>query len=422
MLDGEGNDLRELILREVRVRRRLVRKAEEWSGLLPESLEQAAAVFQGALGEDRVVALRQALGLPAASDADRPIQAQLAAPRPNDALPVVYRRLFSDQALEAGDLLTGRQTEVERVRAALRGTHGGILRTAALLGLHEAGVGAAANAAIRGMRGDRVRRIDLDGPVTVREVDEWFDPGDRDRVFVVSGLRWLFSMRAGGFEPLRRFIHEVMNDGGRNAWLMIADVAVWRYAARLAPLDSAFEVAVELGAMDVEELSTAILSRHAMSGYDLQFEADDDLGWQLQNLLLRVSDREARQREAWFRTLHEASAGVMHDALRLWMASIRVVDDKGSVIHIGSVERPPVARLGGMSEDVHLTLLQVLRQGWMSADLYAGLFRVDREDARAHLGALAHRGLLVVEDGHYRVATHLRAPIWRVLQARGWAA
>jgi hypothetical protein len=421
ILDGGGTDLRRLFVGDGRVRSRLFLRAEEWTGWLPESVEQVMAVLNRALGEDRVEGVRQTLGLPATLSSDRPLQAQLAEPRPHPELPVVYRRLFSDQALETGDLLTGRQPEIERVRSALLGSAGGNMRNAALVGFHEAGVLAVANAALRGMDATRIRRIDLSSSVTVQEVDGWFADEVRDRTVVLSGLKWLFAMRHGGAEPLRKFVQHVMDDHGSNAWLVLADRSVWSYASRIAPLDCAFEGPVSVGPLDVEDLSEALLARHAMSGYELDIEAGDDLGWQIQKLLLRGADRDARHREAWFRTLHEASAGVMHDALRLWVTAIRSVDDQTGTVRIGPVERPPVARLGALSDEIHLTLLQVLRQGWMSVDLYTTLFRVEPGPARAHLGALTHLGLLVQDDDHYRLASHLRAPVSRVLQARGWS-
>ena len=43
-------------------------------------------------------------------------------------LPVVFKRLFSDAALEAGDLLTGREREVDDVRRILLGEAPGVPR------------------------------------------------------------------------------------------------------------------------------------------------------------------------------------------------------------------------------------------------------------------------------------------------------
>jgi Kef-type K+ transport system membrane component KefB len=421
ILDGGGADLTRLFSRNDRVARRLALRAEAWKGWLPDSAEQLVAGVVRALGEDRVEGVRQGLGLPAELSSEKPLQTLLAAPRVPRELPVVYRRLFSDQALEAGDLLTGRQRQIGRVRASLLGASGS-MRNAALVGVHDAGVRAVANAALRGVPTARIRQFALSRPATVADVEAWFTGEMRDQIAVLSGLKWLFVMRPGGAAPLQLFIERVMNDSGSNAWLVIGERSVWTYASRVAPLAYAFDTPVSVGALDVEDLSGALLARHAMSGYELDIEAGDDLSWQVQNFLLRGSDREARQRDAWFHTLHEASAGVMHDALRLWIASIQSVDDSTGTIRIGPVERPPLARLGALSDEVHLTLLQVTRQGWMTVELFSTLFGVERSFARAHLGSLTHLGVLVNRGEHYDLATHLRTPILRVLENRGWSA
>ena len=51
-----------------------------------------------------------------------------------DRLPLVYRRLFSDRALEAGDLLSGRETEFDTALDTLRGRSGASYRSVALVG------------------------------------------------------------------------------------------------------------------------------------------------------------------------------------------------------------------------------------------------------------------------------------------------
>jgi hypothetical protein len=177
---------------------------------------------------------------------------------------------------------------------------------------------------------------------------------------------------------------------------------------------------VPLGPLSVDHLERAILSRHAMSGYGVIFDGELDLGWQVGNLLLGARDVARRRRAAWFRTLHSASAGVLSDALRLWMASIRSVDDGSERIELGPVPRPPLTRLGLLPEEDLVTLLETTRQGWIVPDQHARLFRQPLQRSEAHLAHLAQLGLLVEEGGVARIAPHLRGPLHQVLSRRGW--
>lgn len=417
VFEGRLSDLRAL-LRDTEVRARLVRRADQWRGLLPQLGARGMERVVSMLGAERMEAARAALGLP--EPAERPDREVFSAPRSQIALPTVYRRLFSDQALEAGDLLTGREADIAAVREALEqtGTH----RVAAVVGPDDVGVAAVANAALRGLEGTNIRRIVRTAPASEEEVAAWFEEAEPDQVTVIFGLRWLFEMRPGGFAPLRRFVDGIVADRGRSRWLIAADRCVWAYASRAAAMEDAIPSVISLRPLEAEELATAILSRHSMSGYDIEFRGKEDLGWKIEHFFARDRKTENPGQIAWFRTLHATSSGIMHDALRLWMASVEEVDDEAGILRMGRVPSPPMTRLAGLPEEILLTLLQCLRQGWLTDELLAGQLRVERGFATARLSAMAHQGLLVEVDGRYRIATHLRSPIERVLRDRGWAS
>ena len=414
---GEIGDLRSVWLREVRIGQ-LARSAETWSGWLPTLWGRSVDVARRALGEERLEAARATLGLPPPAER-RDQRTAFAPPEPAVAVPVVYRRLFSDLPLEAGDLLAGRSAELDKLRAAL--VREGPLRVAAVVGTDHQSASALATAAARGEFAG-VIRLDARAPADLSTVADWLEQAARVRrhVVIVEGLYWLFERRPGGMVPLERLIDGMIADAGRNAWLLVSDSDVWDFLGRATALHDATSTVVSLSSLTEEELERAVLARHAMSGYEVRFDADEDLGWQLQHVLLRGEDRERRRRHAWFRTLHNASAGMLQDALRLWMAAIVEVDDRRELVRIGTVPRPPVTRLHALPEDIQLTLLETSRQGWTSAEAHARLFQIPPQGARAHLANLHHLGLLVADGEIHRIAPHLRGAVHRVLRWRGW--
>lgn len=417
ILDGRVGELRAVWLRDVGIGQ-IARRAEAWRGWWPEARATAEDFARRAMGEERIEAVRARLGLrPTLEQRDQ--RAAFAPPEPLVAVPVVYRRLFSDLPLEAGDVVSGRQTELERLQIAL--STPSPLRTAAVVGVDAHSAAALVSAAIRGAFPGALR-LEAKAPVDTATVDAWLarvGAGDGE-VVVVECLHWLFERRPGGLAPLERLIDGVLADGGRHPWVWVADSAVWAHLSRASALADATGTLVELDALSVDELERAVLSRHAMSGYEIEFDADDDLGWQLQHVLLGGEDRERRRRQAWFRTLHSASAGVLQDALRLWMAAIRQVDDEQERVRIGAVPRPPLTRLAQLPEEVLLTLVETGRQGWMVHEQHARLFRTTPGAALAHLTALVHQGLLVRDGEVLKLAPHLRGSIHRVLARKGW--
>ncbi|MCB9677576.1 MAG: hypothetical protein H6737_20890 [Alphaproteobacteria bacterium] len=417
VFDGRITDLRHTLLRQLHTQRGFFDRAGSLSELVSSASEQVTDGLSQTLGDERIAALRYRLGLKETVQVANP--EAFAEPLTIARLPTVYRRLFSDHALEAGDLLTGRDLEYAEALAALRPGGPGVFRSVALVGQDSIGRRALASALVRGLGTGRVTRRSPTAPLNVADVDRWFteDPGG---VVILEGLQHLFEVRPGGFEPLRRFVRGVVDDDGRTAWIVLVDLPVWHFAVRSAGVDTVFAQAIRMRPLTAEELEVALIGRHSMSGYGLRFESSQDLAWQIQDFLSRTEDAGLRHQKTWFRTLHMASGGILHDALQLWMASVLDVDETDALMRMGPVPQPPISRLRRLPEPTLLALRQVACQGWCTPDLYAGQFRVSREEARTQLAALTHAGLLVVEDGRHVLAPHLAAPIVSVLSARGW--
>ncbi len=412
IVDGRASEVR-LRLRAAAGRR--LREASRISGQLQGVRAELARVTAAIIGAERLDAARVALGLPDTRRAAMADTERFAPPQSRAEIPLVYRRLFSEQALEVGDLLTGRHSELARCRAAL--AVGSRLRAVAVIGVNGVGKGAVVNALARTTEAKRVHRIELTRPTSVQEVATWFDHPDGGHLTVIQGVRWLVAARPGGLDPIRRLVDGVLADGGRNAWVIAADRAVWRHVERIVPLADSFPEVIVLDPLTRDELESAILARHAMSGYELNFS--EDLDWR--HLLSRGrAQAPERRRARWFDQLHRATGGVVNDALRLWMAAILKVDDaKGSVVS-GPVPRTPDQDIEALPDDTLLTLRQICTHGWTDPTLHAAQFRVSSRDAAAHLAHLEHNRLVEQTEGVYRVAEHLQGAVQRVLARRGW--
>ena len=122
------------------------------------------------------------------------------------------------------------------------------------------------------------------------------------------------------------------------------------------------------------------------------------------------------------KAIEQLSRGLLTDALRLWMASIvRVDEDKGHVV-LGEIPEGPLDALRQLPDHDLLTLRLISRQGEMSVTTHAWLFRNSEVSSEAHLGHLAHLGLLRRGKVGYAVASHLNGAVSRVLEERGWDA
>ena len=420
LLEGVPSRTRIEALRRSVAGRRILQRAES----LPEQLAEVARYAQGwtleLLGEERARRWRRVLGLPAARRV--PGRQAFAPPRPRVQLPLVYERLFTPDTLEAGDVLIGRGAEVARAAEVLGSERR--LRAVALVGPDGVGKGAVSRAIERSRSWRKVQRIVFDGPGSVEQVERLFEQPARGTLRVVEGLHWLVAMRPGGFEPLRRFVEGVLAGGAQCGWLVHADPLVWRYAGRIAPLQEAFGEVLWLRPLDQEELTSALLARHALSGFTLSFGKGAP-GGRLEQGLGRLLERWTPPSRRYFRELHQASGGLVRDALRLWLASIDEVDERQDIVHMGPLPPSPASALRRLPEEQLLELYLTARQGWIDPDVLAWQLRVPRRSAEARLLRLADEGILEQvgepEQEIFRVAVHLRGALARVLGERGWA-
>jgi Kef-type K+ transport system membrane component KefB len=388
-----------------------------------QAMEQLGQVLTVALGPRSLAKARTLLGLrdPDADSGRRPVT--FAPPVEKVPIPTVYRRLFSDQGLEGGDLLAGRDADVERVRRTLTG-RGKASRTVAVVGVAGIGNAAVINTLLRGLPEQvRIHRIRLDACTSAEQVEERILApmrASRGDIAVVEGFHWLFSIRPGGFAPLRALVDGVIEDRGRNGWLISTERPVWSYTKRVLPLEDIFCERFDLGALSVEELRNTLLLRHTMSGYRLHFQRPPGhIGWWFQELITRKSAEEELHERHFFERLHQATGGILSDALRLWLASVDGVGSSTDTITIGALPEPPLEPLRKLPLDDLITLRQLARQGRITAEDHAQQFRTEPTWSAGLLTRLEHSGLLQrVDECCYRLAPELAGAIHQVLRER----
>jgi Kef-type K+ transport system membrane component KefB len=394
---------------------RMIEKAER----LPR-LERLKGQLRGGLralfGEERLERWSERLGLTGSLPTEELTAGSFAAPDVAADLPLVYRRLFAADTMEAGDVLTGRDEEIRRAEAVLSSEVKGRLRSVALVGVDGVGKAAVSSAIVRSRRWKNVKRVVFTAPVSVEDVDAIFQDAPEGQLVVVDGLHWMLSMAPGGFDPLRRFVKGIIEEGGRRRWLAHGAVLFWNFASTVAPLRDAFPETIRLDPLSEPELQAAVIARHRLSGFEHSFDRGD--GSPIEGLFARSATRIRRPYDQYFHELHDATGGLVRDALRLWLASIRGIED--DIVHVGPIPASPYARVRRLPDDILVNLYQIAREGWIDAAGQARLFRLDVNTAQAQLSRLAHLGLLDEREGTFVIAVHLRGVLGRIFAERGW--
>ncbi|MGB0680837.1 MAG: hypothetical protein ACPGUV_14395, partial [Polyangiales bacterium] len=257
-------------LRRAALGQRLRQRAEALPARLHVARKHARMLLGLWLGEARVEAWRRSLGLPDATAAAGPLDFAPAAVA--ECIPLVYRRLFAADTLEAADVLTGRDVDITRARSLLSAAPKSRQPALALIGPDGVGKASVAHAIVRSGTWKELRRVDLRAPVEVAEVQRWFGRGVEGSLCMLDGFHWLLN-GAEGFAPLHAFVAALGHSRGRQAWLLSADPLVWRYACQVAPLAAVVPQTLTLAPLGESELEAAVLARHSLSGLGLQFSA-----------------------------------------------------------------------------------------------------------------------------------------------------
>lgn len=391
------------------------RPAKFWSEL-GRWAESAQALGQSSgrrlraqIGEGRVANARRVLGL-REEVIDVHLSDEAAAfepPMEKVHLPPYYRRLFAGQATWVGDALEAQTDRMDLARRVLAGSQRGVLRTVAVVGAEGSGRRALLSSLTRGDRFGQLRSIAFTEPVGAQEVQIGLQELGQGQLVVVTGLSWLVSAGEGGFEGLRTLVDGVLADEGRNAFLIEADVLVWRWACSIAPMADLFACHVEVPQLDPRNLENILMERHRLSGLELRFgtSASDDF-----------------ERSHFFARLHHASDGLLQLALAYWLGSLGAFEESENYVSMSPVPQSPHASMRALSEEFLHPLYLIARQGWMMPSVLAELLGRRESDGAALLARLEGMGLLErTPRGYYIIRRHLAGVLHGVLLERGWA-
>lgn len=357
--------------------------------------------------------------------------------------PPLYRRLFRFDPLSDEDFLVGREADFECFARAKERLAKGLSAAVAVTGP----TGSGKTSLIRCAQ----RRYFQTGPVFEGRIEtpvassaelaatlggvlgvEAADAGglfdaicamETPPVIVLEGGSLLFERRVGGLEAMRTFVSLLTATEGRALWVVSFSRDGWNYLDRVLGLSKRFDEHSELDGLGRRGLENAMLARHEISGYDLEFAEEPGLGADAVWRLRGVHDPRRRQeilREDFFDELHRASGSNLHAALYYWLRYTKVVGRKKVVA--SPVLAIPAAGLRTLGDDELFTMLFVFQHDRLTAAQHARLLRTHEVESGMTLDYLARRRVLLKtgagRDAVFRANPILSYPVEKILRER----
>ena len=369
--------------------------------LSAQAAAATAAAVSWALGFLRPLSARMGLGPSARTVVDRREHSLAYTDEYPDALPVVYRRLFSLEPLVDARLLAGREDTLAAVEAAWARRATGEARSLVVIAPPGVGVTSFLNVvtsrlseeAPGGVRQRFTTRVHTEADLTAC-LARWLELGNAgdlgslaDRVLeappasvpdfaILEATEHLHMRAPGGGRLFERLLTFMSRTESRVFWIAAMTSTGWQLVEKRAPAFVHDIERVTLGELSPEALRQAVLARHRLSGLPLRFAEPHDGRALLRRRARRLrgsGKQEGLIESDYFQRLHRVSRGSPRLALFYWLRSADFASTAGSLLV------QPLSTLESGIENLDraqsFALKAILDHGTLTSDEYCDVAR-----------------------------------------------
>jgi AAA ATPase domain len=326
-------------------------------------------------------------------------------------LPMIYRRLFRLAPVEDPRFLVGREAELAGFREALSRWEGGGNASVIVVGARGSGKTSLINCARTGIFSgyELVVGQFADRIVTPADLDEFLGtllrlPAGSDvatalaterRIIIIEELERTFLRTMNGFEALRRLLDLMYSSAANTLWAFSINETAYRYLNVVVGLGRHFSHRLNAMALRQEDLTSAILQRHNLSGLRLEFAPLPQEDPRVSRAR-RFLGLELNPRQLFLDALYLQSDGIFRAAFELWQGSIERVE--GGTVHMRQPLAPDYRPLiSELTLEDCFALKAILQHGSLTVDELAQVLATGREASRRQLERLQLLDLLEAE-------------------------
>lgn len=319
------------------------------------------------------------------------------------ALPFYYRQLFSGQATISETFWVGRQSELARIKAAVKrheaGGHGGLFivgevgsgKTALCQVLTSKFLARRPTYRISPPPGGAIEpgalRLALEGELEERGTpSELIAKAPDGAVFVFDDLELWWERSPNGMAVLEVFAGFIEAHGQRCLFIANLNTHAWRVLEHFMRLSESALAVVECEPLPAETLKSIISLRHGSTGidFDLAGTPEEELApWQQARLFTRYFDY---------------SGGLVAVALRAWLAHIDKVD--GNTLMMRWPRRPRTEAIEQLRVELSALLVQLVVHKQVTMRRLQRITGLPTAELEADIGALTRMGLVRRDARH----------------------
>lgn len=335
-------------------------------------------------------------------------------------LPAVYRRLFRIEPVEDARFLVGRATELQAFEDALAIWRQNRPVSIVLTGQRGSGKTSLLNClgeqfhsfpvTRSSFRERLVNAKSLDRfLVELLELDESKElvpqllAGER-KIVIIEEMERTFLRHIGGYGAIRQLQNIIQATSRQILWVLAINEVSYGFLCRSVSIAQGFTHRMKTAVADRNDLRSAIMVRHELSGLRLRFSSRFERPNRWRELRQRLN--KAKEPESvFFDRLAAQSRGVYRTALEVWLGHIEACE--GGVLYmrqIADLELDDV--VAELDASDLFSLVAILQHGSLTLEEHSQIFETSLEASTGQLEELVSRELL--EDDPVHIGLRIR--------------
>ena len=352
-----------------------------------------------------------------------------------DQIPYVYQRLFSNDQLTDVRIFVGRENEIAKLQKAITYWLNNQKSSVMLIGEKGSGTSSLINIAFKNFNtnlkiyreefsGTIYKELDLlihlkkllklDSVQTIDQLIETLNNSNERIVVVLENIEDFFLRIVEGFEALNKLMEIITSTNSKVLWITTCNSYSWDYLRKVININDYFVFNIKLADLNYKIVQEIILSRHQISGYDLEFLSTEEISKQKSYIKLNELEKQEYLKKEFFENLTKQTANNIAVALFIWLHSILASNEEK--IQVSSEMELDFSFLKSLSDQKLFSLMAILLHDGLSSAEHSMIFNISHKASQLLFASLSDDGIIFKRGNNYKVNFQLYKPIINLLK------
>lgn len=352
-----------------------------------------------------------------------------------EKLPYVYQRLFSSDQLTDERIFIGRDDELAKLEKAINYWCNNQTSSVMIIGEKGSGTSSLINIAIQKQKlCSHIYRKEFSGTIykeedlllflidlltlnsikSTEELIETINNFDERRIVIIENIEDFFLRIVDGFNALSRLLEIISSTNEKILWITTCNIFSWTYLNHVVNIKDFFIFNTVLNKLDPNFIENIIISRHNISGYDLEFIPSAEVEKQKSFIKMDDKKKQVYLRNNYFDELNKLTSNNIAVALFLWLRSIVSADD--GIIKVASDLEFNYSFLNKLSTQKLFSLMAIMLHDGLSQEEHSLIFNMDMKSSQLLFATLSDDGIIFKRGKNYKINFQLYKPIINLLK------